>query len=1609
MKVSTILHKIGGTILSIIFALLLVLLGVLMLLYSPWAQDIARKAALAKFGSGSDLELRLDRFALRFPLTLELEGLEIITRGDTMASAGSAAINLDILPLLTGHVRISDATVRSLAYNMGGPDSAMELRLRADSIALSPATVTLGKIMDVNLERATLSRASMRLTLNTDTSAPTPPAPPTAMCFRLGDITLRQLDYSMRMMPTIDTLSALIPYARLKGGTVDLFNQEINIGTLRGRGLDARYIVPDSAIIAAFGPVPEVAPLPDSLQSPPWTIRIDSIGFNEATGLYTTAGYVPTPGLDFAYIQAGDMTLSITNFYNRLTTVRVPLSLTATERCGLTLDASGTLDIDSVAMVLRDFSVSTPAGTNIDFYALMGLGDLTTDPGLPVSLDATAAFEPTDLKSMFPAFTPYFAALPPGAPVQLRAIAEGTMGALEIDTLHLHLNHCVDLAAGGIVRSVMNPSDLSGHLDLTGRIINLDRAKNAFLDPATAKEINIPPMTLAGKVDMRRGGVIDGSLSARTGKGQLRMKALWNSVKEDYDASLSTTDFPMEAFMPLLGLSGLSTELDVKGHGYDPFVASTAVNAQADLRKAIYNGHTYSAISADATLSDGHALITLDSANPDLDLSLRAEGNLAGEVYNWTATLDGQNIDLQSLRLSETPLSIETRMNATAAIGPEGMQNIDASLNVQDLFVSTESGIISITDLITRVTATPDSLRATLDNRDLHAVFSSPAPVDSIMVHMDRFSAILQSQITNKYIKIDTLDQALPEFRFTLEGQSSNLINDILRPSDMSIRSIRMSAHNDSTLAMSGRILSFRSGDIKMDTLYLAGGAFRQKLHVIVGAGNRPGTMDALARVWLHLTVDGNEGQLYLRQKNIKGDIGFRLGLHAALRDSMLSVNVRPVNPIIGYQQWQANENNYINYYFPTGHLDADLHMTGGKSSLAIYTEGAEDHDHEESAEHSHEKQEDLIIKLSDIHIQDWVALNPFAPPMKGDLAADMRLNRSEDNFLAIGSAGISNFYYGRDKVDDMGVRFNAAADAGGRINAHATLLIAGKEVMQLSGAINDSTALSPLSMDLSIIHLPLEAANPFIPSTMARLSGTLNGTMDVSGTSERPMLNGWVNFDSTAVRLALTGTDYRFNDVKIPVENSVVKFKDFSIYGTNENPLTVNGSVDVSNPANAGVDLSLHADNMQLLNTKRLARGADVYGRAYISLDATARGNMSFMKVDADLDIMPGTNVTYVIPDATSELANYSNSGNLVKFVNFTDSLAMAEADSIQPSGMAMVLDAMLNIRDGSTINVDLSADGKNKVVLQSTGSLNYTMTPVTEGRLTGRLNLNSGFVRYTPPLMSEKLFNFQEGSYVAFTGNMMNPTLNIHAVDVVKANVTQEGQNSRLVNFDVDLGVTGTLENMNVAFDLSTDDDITVANELQTMSPSQRANQAMNLLLYNVYTGAGTHATSALNGNPLFSFLESQLNSWASNTIKGVDLSFGINQYDKTTDGSTSTTTSYSYQVSKSLFNDRFKIIVGGNYSTDANADENFSQNLISDISLEYFLNEQRTMYVRLFRHTGYESILEGEVTQTGVGFVYRRKILRLLDLFRPFHKTQHTTPDSTPTNSASAQDEK
>lgn len=1577
MNIRSAIGSLSRILLYTLLAVGLLAAGILGMVYSSWVQDLARKAVIGKIDSlPGDTHLELDRFSLRFPLRLEIEGLALTQNGDTVVGARLLKADVRLLPLLRGNAEVEAATLLGGRYVIGTPDSLMYMTVDADSLSVEPASVALSD-MAITLGDASIGGGRLAMVIRPDTSAPEPPAPPTRMSIRAGSLTLRDFDYSMRLMPTIDTLAAHIDYAVARSGDIDLFNQKIALASFKGRGMDARYIVPDSAAIAAGGPYPSAAvAAPDSaVVSAPWTVSIDTIAFDASKALYATAGLRPMPGLDFGYIAVDDVNLRLHDFYNRATTVRLPLALSGRERCGVSLDVTGILDIDSVGLRFRDFRLVTPDGTAAAFGGMMGMGDLASDPTLPLALSLDGAFAPSDLGLMFPAFSPYLAAIPSAGDILLDLGVSGTAGKLDIDTLELRLNRCLTLKADGSVENMMNPDAIGGNIKLSGNIINVNTLKNKLLDPASAKTLSIPPMTLAGNVAMRR-GVADGRLTARTKSGAIRLVGRWNSRREDYTATIGTDRFPVNAFMPLLGVGEITADLNATGHGYNPFAADTELDAGLAVKSAVYQGVTYRNIEGKAHVAGGRADVSLTSSDEALDFALGATGNLTGDSYDWTVDMQGRNIDLESLGMSTEPATIELYAKADATLGP-GKNNIKAHLVLDDLFFRRHSGTISLSDVDAHFAGADSLTSLSVTNRDFLASFSASCGLDTLASRFSRASGILAEQMASYMINIDTLSQVLPPFALDIRQGRNGLVNDILAPSRMSVRNLRLSADNDSILALDGTVLGFDTGSMRLDSIYITGRQHHEHLHFAAGLENRPGNMDQWHKVTLQGKGEDNSLLMRLSQQNLKGDTGYDLGLVASAEaaDSTLTLNVKPYTPVIGYQPWTVNDDNFISYHIPDKHIDANLRMKGGNSALALYTEHVGD-----------TGQEDLVVKLTDIHIADWIALNPFAPPMKGDVSADMRLNRQGDQLVGKGSAGITDFIYGREKVADFKADFDISATPSGTIRANADLLVDGVKTITVSGALNDTTATSPMALDFSMIHFPLATVNPFLPPGVAKLSGMLNGTMDISGTSDRPIVNGYLDFDSTAVRLALTGTQYRFSEDSIPVRDNVVDFSRFAISGCNENPLTVDGTVDFKDLNNMKFNLALKAANMQIVNSRKASKGADVYGKAYIDLNGHVTGSMRLMNVDAKLGILAGTNVTYVIPDATNAIVNRSNS-DMVKFVSFADSSAVAVADSLTYTGMAMFLDAELSVESGSIISVDLSSDGKNKVQLLSNGSLDYTMTPLSDGRLVGRLNIDGGFVRYSqPPIISEKIFNFQNGSYVAFNGDMMNPTLNIHAVDVLKANVTQTGQNSRLVNFDVALGVTGTLSQMNVAFDLSTNDDMTVANELESMTREQRANQAMNLLLYNVYTGPGTKANASLSGNPLFSFLESQVNSWAANNIKGVDISFGIDQYDRTIDGSTSSTMRYSYQVSKSLFNDRVKIVVGGNYSTDANADENFSQNLINDISFEYFLNKTRTMYLRIFRHTGYESILEGEITQTGVGFVYRRKLRRLGDMFLP-----------------------
>ena len=1551
-----------------IASLLLFVVVCLTALYIPAVQDFVVPRVLALISS-EDMAVSVEHFRLKFPLDINVRGVEVMQKGDTMLMAGDAHISVSPLPLLGGRVKAGAISLSDVYYKSGAPDSASYIRARVSHAALMNAGVGLKEQL-VDVDNIMLSGGNIRIALRNDTTPPSPPSAPATWRILGKKISLGDIDFDMTMTDTGDSIGARLDNFTLLNGAIDLGAHTVKIEDVRIDGIGGRYItgsgtayenaVPESAVPAAADTVPT--------DTVPWSIRVDHLSLDNGRALYAAAGAVPQPGLDMQYIDVKSLTVEVDSFYNRGQEMRVPLKkLSASERSGLQLYGNGLFAMNADEIEAKDFNLRTFASViNVD--ATYGM----KSPDAPLSVTLKADVDPLDVKMAFPSLGQTIAMMPQHRKLTVDVEADGSLSDLRIADAGVKMRNYFDVRLAGKVRNITDFNNASGHIDIDGDFNDINFIKPTLMDAKLGKTTHLPPLKLDGTVDMA-GGVIGGRLRALTQQGDLALDGKWNSRVEGYDINLDADKFPVGTFMPGLGIGNVTAKVDARGRGFDPMSRRTEMYAAVDAIDVGYRGYSIHDLKVVANLGDGNADLNVTSSNKVIDGNLHASGNLAGKTYDWTMIGDFRNVDLYALGVADTVSNVSASLAGTMRMTPS-TRDIDAEIDIHHVDAKLGETHFAAHDFDICFTGNDSLSDARIDNQDLKIRFVSPMVVDSVAARFTSAMSLVSPMVEARNVDIDILQHSLPPFTLDIDAGERNALHDYLAESGTTFRHATLSACNDSLICIKAAVDTLITGTTRFDRIDFNALQEGNRLNYELTIDNQPGTFDDFAHIAGKGYIGGDKVMVALQQRNIKDATGYRIGALVELSDSTLKLRLDPTDPVIGYKQWTVNDNNFISLNTRNYHLDANLLMENNDSRLHLYTE----HDSIHGGDH----QENINVDISKIQIADWISLNPYAPPMKGDLSANLKFSMSPGMLNGAGVVTLADFTYAKKRVGTLDLALDITTSRSGAITANTGLKIDGKEVMMANGALNDTTLSDPFRLDFALTRLPLDIANPFIGGA-ATLDGYLSGNMDVTGSMSAPMFDGYIDFDSATAKVAMLGTTFRFSEEKIPVDSNVIRFDRYAIYGVNDNPLEITGQVDMRSLADISLDLGLHADNMQVVgNSKR--RGSDVYGKAFISLDATAKGDMRMINARANLAVKEGTNVTYVMPEAGSQLSSQST-GDMVHFVNFADTTAIAEADSVAPPGMLLNLAAMLSVEEGSVIGVDLSANGQDRVQVQSNGILDFTMNPLGDTRTTGRLNITGGFVRYSPPLMSEKLFDFQEGSYVAFNGDMANPTLHVTAIDVIKANVTADGQNSRLVNFDVILRVNGTLDEMDVAFDLDTDEDLTVRNELQSMSPEQRANQAMNLLLYNMYTGPGTKGNANITGNPLYSFLSSQLNTWMANNVKGVDISFGIDQYEKTLDGASSTTTSYSYRVSKSFLDDRFKVVVGGNYTTDADANENLQQNLINDISFEYLLNKSGTMYVRLFRHTGFESILEGEVTQTGVGFVYKRKLRTLRNLFR------------------------
>ncbi len=1554
-----------------LLCLIVFILLVPVLIYLPPVQNLLKDIACKEIYKATGMKAGIERFRLKFPVDIALDGVYILdTGGDTMVRANSLVADIRMRPLLSLNVDVKKIDLQEGYYRMVSADSSLIMKIKAGHLAVDGGSSMDIRNSRLKLNEALLEDGSVDLYMNIWKQKNEPKdTTSTPFYIEAKHLQLKNFGFAMSMLPTIDTLDFRTAGLDVRNGVVDLANNVVALGSVKASEGKVVYLTPTTEYVKTH-PAP-VDTTTNETPTPPMTIRGDSIMLAMFDVLYAEKGHKPLEGFDASYISLTKLSAGLKGFYNCGPEIRLPITLLeGRERCGLDIQSGcgliamteGGMQFDNLKVRTTYSEISATANLTNAFMALAPTGMM--------SVSADAKIGMADVKMFMPSLKPMLAGVPSKYPLEASIQAAGSPSALAIDRLDVRMRGVAALKANGIVENVMQPEKLAGRVRFDGALEN-----TSLLDKTLAKNgLKVPPMRLRGNASAK-GKAYSADFDLLSRAGDIAARGKVNLTAESYDADVEVRNLDVRAFMPAQDIGRVSAHLKASGRGFDPEKVSTRTDITADVSRLNYMGREYGDISARLKLENGEAEVDAVSYDPMLDFDITGRGKLSPDLYDIDLTARLNNIDLYALGLSKEVNSGSGKIVLSGTASPRRWL-YDMTLDLSNIDWNLPGQYIHLPGLTSaHLSATRSSTELIVAGNSLNVDFTAQSPLDSIVTRVPVVLQTAMAQVDDRNLNVEELQHSLPQFDLKLNASSRGLLRNITEAAEVEIDTLYVGLHNRDRLYGFAGARSIKTTSLAIDTAYLLLSQRNKLLDYQIHMGNRPGTLDEFARVDMRGYLGGNRLSAFLTQNNIKGETGYRLGFTAAFADSLVSLHFTPLQATIGYKPWEINEDNHLDYYW-TRRIDANLVGQSGQSKILL-----------ETVPTDNPTDNALHVNLQKVYLQDFIQLSAFAPPMTGEINSDLNIIYKGRAIIGNGNINVTDFCYDKKRVGTFDLSMKAGTNFKGAVGARFELSVDEQKVAVLAGVVRtDSTSNDyAVNMKLSTTGLPLAMANPFLGEDVAKLGGNLTSDLTMTGTMLKPHLSGSLQFDQATAYIPMTATTLKFEEQPITVDDNLLKFNKFSILAENANPLTITGEINARNIRNVLLDINASAQNIQLVGGKKRS-SSQVYGPLYMNITASAKGNLNRIDINANASVLSATDVAYTLSTSAQQMTQ-QNMDNVVKFVNLNDTTSVAKTDTVGAPPMMMRVDAQLTIANGAKVTVNLSDNATDKVQLTPNGTLSYTQNYMGDMRLNGRLTLGNGFARYSVPVVGEKMFTFNPESYILWQGDIMNPQLNISAVDNMKANVKQTGGNSRLINFLVTLDVKNTLSAPKISFDLSTNDDLTVQNELESMTAEQRSNQAMNLLLYSTYTGPDTKASANLGGNPLYSFLESQINSWASSHIRGVDLSFGIDQYDKTVDGKSSTTTSYSYQLSKSLFSNRFKISVGGNYSTDANVDENFAENLISDISFEYMLKQttSMSMYARLFRHTGYESILEGEITETGVGFVMKRKLGNLRRLFR------------------------
>jgi translocation and assembly module TamB len=457
----------------------------------------------------------------------------------------------------------------------------------------------------------------------------------------------------------------------------------------------------------------------------------------------------------------------------------------------------------------------------------------------------------------------------------------------------------------------------------------------------------------------------------------------------------------------------------------------------------------------------------------------------------------------------------------------------------------------------------------------------------------------------------------------------------------------------------------------------------------------------------------------------------------------------------------------------------------------------------------------------------------------------------------------------------------------------------------------------------------------------------------------------------------------------RIGFSGKKIVLNNFKVLDSLNNKLQINGSVDFTDRKSVLSDLDILTSDLQIMN-KNEEKNSSFYGKIFTDSHLTVKGPVASPVLKGKIVLTGGTDIYF----RQMENLNLSESEQVLTFVS-NNSASVKEDLKTAPKSTIYnktSIESVVEIDPATRINIILSKRMFNiDLMIQGGGEVNYNMLDNNQVNLTGKYEVSDGSANLKMIGWPNKSFKISRGGFIKWNGKLEDPELQFEALSKVRSSYTNPvDEKQRDVEFNVLLKLSNRLSALDVLFTINTADQY-LMSIINTLSPQEQMRQAITILLFEKIDLPGISTSSSYMSEQVNQIIASQLNQLTKTTIKGIDISFGLDTYIQSpSTGSQQTKTSLSYDVRKSLLHDRAQIEISGrvNDYTNTQSSSNLSLN---NFSFKYQLDSSANKFIKVYNERSYEDVFEGEVIKTGVGFIYRKNYRVLSDIWKKEKKSK------------------